>query len=57
MNYRNCRHCPESEIIYTLGKPGITIVCKLTGDRLEVNKCPLSDEVGCPDRTGRGRLK
>jgi len=41
MSYMKCMTCPESTYSYTLGQKGIKITCKITGNTLVVDKCPI----------------
>ena len=43
MSYEKCFLCPHSEILYGVTK-GLVIICKITGEAIEINECVRKEE-------------
>lgn len=44
MSYKKCLTCSHCEHLYDYAEPGLTLLCKITGDILQIKKCPEKDD-------------
>lgn len=45
MSFEKCNNCSECKKGYMVGKKGITLFCKVTGDALAVTECVRGDKL------------
>lgn len=43
ISYKKCIDCEHSFLLYVLSGNGIKITCKITGEVLIIDECPMDD--------------
>ena len=53
MSYKKCHNCYHSQTWYQIFGGGMTIVCKITGDTIEIKECVKNKCTGVCGRAGK----